>query len=266
MKKEDFIGIWKLIKYGEGKIHTSHTHLVVKDDILWEVRPGAVYYENTPGPEVKYNFEQGQLGHPSKVSLENGYKYLVTMDGDTLMFKLGPLFGYFPKDFRDAGNVGEYRLESESNSNVIGVLPQKVKVEEVKLRGLGTLRYNSNLNWWIGSTKFQGRKIILNISVAEEDKFEQLSASKDRLKQLELIPFSQMAAHHLLQLFNESWNDSDQSITAKEFEERIAIESITLETDGHSEIWFHDGDLFQGHSIRIALDSEKRIIDCQIAG
>lgn len=33
-----------------------------------------------------------------------------------------------------------------------------------------------------------------------------------------------------------------------------------------SSIWFHDGDLFQGHSIQISFDSENGITDCGIAG
>lgn len=266
MKKEDFIGVWKLIRYGEGKIHASHTHLVVKDDVLWEVRPGVVYYENESGPDVTYTFEQGHSDQPSKVTLDNGFKYLVKKDGDMLLFKLGPLYGYFPQSFDDAGNLGEYTLENEEHLKTVGVLPEKVKLEKFKIRGLGTLKYNTNLNWWTGDTQFRGSKIALNISADPVDKFEKLDTVTEKLKQLESILFSQMAAQHLLPLFNESWNETEQDMVVEEFEKKLSIESITLEADGETTIWLHDGDLFHGHSIQISLNPENKLIDCGIAG
>ena len=266
MKKEDFIGVWKLIRYGEGKIHTSHTHLVVKDDVLWEVHPGSVYYENESGPEVKYTFEQGDSNQPSKVSLDSGFKYLVKMDGDTMLFKLGPLYGYFPENFEDAGNVGEYKVENEEYSKTIGVPPEKVKMEEFKANGLGILKYDKNLNWWTGETTFQRNNIALHISTDEADKYGPLDTVREKLDQLESISFHQLAGHHLLPLFNESWNEAEQDLGADEFEKKISIESITVETDGQSTIWLHDGGLFHGHSIQIELDQENQIVDCGIAG
>lgn len=59
MKKEEFLGVWKLVEYAKGKVMTSKTHLVVKDNVLWEVWPDQVYYENESGPEVEFTFEEG---------------------------------------------------------------------------------------------------------------------------------------------------------------------------------------------------------------
>ena len=77
MKKEDFVGVWKLLKYHDGRngrILTSKTHLVVKEDILWEVHPNTTYYENQPGPEVQYTFESEPSENQAKLSLGNGFK------------------------------------------------------------------------------------------------------------------------------------------------------------------------------------------------
>jgi hypothetical protein len=263
MKKTDFIGVWKLVDYGNGKIRTSQTHLVVRDDLLWEVWPNSVYYEGKPGPEVEYDFEEGI---PAKLSLRNGFKYLVKKEGPTLFLKLGPVYGSFPENFEDSGNLGEYVLENEENSKIIRMPPEKVKVEEYKLNGFGTLTYNSNLGWWEGHTTFQGRKIRLEISAKEKQKYEPLEMVKTRLEKLEALAFEQIAADRLISLYNESWNESEKDITDEFFKKKIALDSVTLELDGHSTIWFNDGNLFFGHSIQILLDAENNVIDVGIVG
>jgi len=266
MKKKDFIGVWKLIEYGEGKILTSETHLVVKAAVLWEVWPDTVYYENESGPEVKYTFEEGKPGEPAKLSLASGFKYLVKKSGDTLWVKLGPVYGQFPKSFEDSGNLGEYQLETAEISKTVGVLPEKVKVQEFEMRGFGTLKYDSNLEWWDCQTKFNGKKIKLQIAASEADKFGPLETIKEKLKQLEGLPLDQIATDKLLSLFNESWNENDVNLTPEEFIEKITLESITLKIDGGAAIWFKDGDLFAGHSINISLDKEYNVSDVGIMG
>lgn len=69
--------------------------------------------------------------------------------------KLGPVFGRFPKSFDDDGNLGEYVVEDEEISKKIGFLPEKKKVEEFELQSVGTFKYDENLNWWEGKTKFR---------------------------------------------------------------------------------------------------------------
>jgi hypothetical protein len=263
MKKTDFIGVWKLVEYGNGKIRTSQTHLVVKDDILWEVWPNSVYHEGKPGPEVEYDFEEGI---PAKLSLRNGFKYLVKKEGPTLFLKLGPVYGNFPENFEDSGNLGEYVLENEENSKIIEILPEKVKIEEYKLDGFGTLKYNANLRWWEGQTTFQERKIRLKISANEKQKYEPLEMVKTRLEKLEALFFGQIAAHKLLPLHNESWNENEEDLTLEVFKKKIELDSITLDLEGHSTVWLNDGNLFFGHSIQILLDAENNVINVGIVG
>jgi hypothetical protein len=141
-----------------------------------------------------------------------------------------------------------------------------VKVQEFKMRGLGTLKYDANLKWWAGNTKFQGKKIKLNISAEEENKFEPLDNVKHSLKKLETLSFDKIAAEHLLSLFNDSWNDDELNLTHEEFVKKIKLDSITLEPGGGSSIWFKDGNLFLGHSIHISLDVENKVTDVGIMG
>lgn len=134
------------------------------------------------------------------------------------------------------------------------------------MRGFGTLKYDSNLNWWTGRSKFQDKKIILHIAADETNKFEPIQKAKDRLKELKIIAFDQIAAEKLLTLFNDSWNNNDHSLSPEEFASTITLESITLEVNGSSSIWFKDGDLFAGHSIHVSLDSENKVTDVGIMG
>ncbi|BDC99826.1 DUF2262 domain-containing protein [Persicobacter psychrovividus] len=268
MKKEELIGVWKLNECSDGqnKMFTTQTHLVVKDDILWKVHPETVYYENKPGPDVKYDFEEGNLNSHGKLSLENGYKYLVKKIGDTLYLKLGNIYGHFPKDFEDKGNIEKYQLEIEEVAKVIGILPKKVKEQEFKISGLGTLKFDSNLDWWTGNAKFQDNEITLNIYAYEENKLKPMDDIKGRLKGLEKLSFEQIAANNLLSLFNGSWNGNNPDITQGEFASRVKLEAITFETGGEVSIWLEDGGIFGGHSITISLDGENNVIDVEMMG
>jgi hypothetical protein len=263
VKKEDLVGVWKFVGYPEEKIHTSKTHIVVQENILWEVWPNTIYYENDPGPDVEYTFKEGT---PSKLSLGSGFKYLVRKNGDRLQMKLGPIFGQYPESFDDRGTLSEYTLEKDEISKVLNILPEKVKVEEYKLRGFGTLKYDSNLEWWEGKTKFQGEKLILNIAAYEETKFDPLENLKERLQKIDKLNFSEIAANHLLELFNNSWNENDKDLNHEEFEKKISLNSITLEIDGGASIWLRDGDLFAGHSIQITLNPYNKVADVGIMG
>jgi hypothetical protein len=263
MKKEEFIGVWKLVTYGEGKISTSMTHIVVKEKVLWEVWPDTVYYENDRDPILNYNFQEG---YPAKLSLEDGFKYLVKKSGDTLLMKLGPVYGSFPESFEDSGNLGEYILEDPELSKTIALPPVKVKILEHKMRGFGTLRYDENLDSWTCSTKFQGKKIKLDIAVEKDSKFEPLDRIKDILKNLEVYSFHTIAADHLLSLYNDSWNEKKTDLTHKKFASKIELTSITIETDGEASIWFKDGNLFLGHLICVSLDPHYKVRNVGIMG
>lgn len=267
MKKEDFIGVWKLIEYGEGKVITSKTHLVVQEDILWEVHPDTVYYDNKPGSEVTYDFEAPKYwGQPAKLSLASGFKYLVKKEGDTLYLKLGPVFGTYPKDFNDRGNVGIYELETAENAERLNVLPEKLGVQTKEVEGLGTWTYDDNLDWWAGQTIFQGKTIRITIAVDKGHQLEPLDRVQERLDELQIFDFDAIAASYMLSLFNESWNEEDVDLTAAEFASRVRLESIALEMDGSSAIWLEDGDLFAGHSIVIYLDAANVVEEVGIMG
>lgn len=67
------------------------------------------------------------------------------------------------------------------------------------------------------------------------------------------------AAHKLLALKNDSWEEEDgRVISQEEFEERLIISSVTLDHSGRLVMYFDDGDLFFGHDILVtkSIDGE----------
>ncbi len=60
------------------------------------------------------------------------------------------------------------------------------------------------------------------------------------------------AANRLLPLKNDSWEEEDgRQIESREFIERLAIQSVTLDHDGDVVMYFEDGDLFFGHHVMV---------------
>ena len=61
------------------------------------------------------------------------------------------------------------------------------------------------------------------------------------------------AVEQLLTLKNDTWLDEGEpELTPDDFEDRMTLESITVNADGSFDFWHNDGDLFWGHSIQIS--------------
>lgn len=71
----------------------------------------------------------------------------------------------------------------------------------------------------------------------------------------------------LLDLKNDSWLEEDEAeLTAEEFLQRVALESIAVSSNGSFEFWYNDGDLFWGHSIMVHGSLEGGLDDAGIHG
>jgi hypothetical protein len=63
---------------------------------------------------------------------------------------------------------------------------------------------------------------------------------------------AEIAVTKLLPIKNESWlQDDEESLSAEQFLSRMQLESITVGPE-NIELWYNDGDLFWGHSIRVS--------------
>src|SRR5262249_22680228 len=65
------------------------------------------------------------------------------------------------------------------------------------------------------------------------------------------VRIRERAAADLVGLANEWREPSEPELTTHEFMRRLGLESVTFGWEGDFELWFDDGDLFQGHSIAV---------------
>ena len=60
------------------------------------------------------------------------------------------------------------------------------------------------------------------------------------------------AGSALLDLKNDVWREEDEApLTATEFTAKLSLEGVDAFSDGTFEVYFDDGDLFWGHSVRV---------------
>jgi hypothetical protein len=125
-------------------------------------------------------------------------------------------------------------------------------------REFGELRFNKDLRWWHGKIDLSpGHKI--DIAFVPED--EEPSSLLDRVRPIfwriarNEKEYRAAAAGQLLDLHNNTWND-DEPIDSQTFIDRMLLESIVFYSDGSSEMFYQDGDLFLGHAIFVSVDSQ----------
>lgn len=71
----------------------------------------------------------------------------------------------------------------------------------------------------------------------------------------------------LLALKNDTWlDDGEAALSPEQFKNRLTLNSITVRANGDFEFWYDDGDLFSGHSIRVAGSLSKGPTDAGIEG
>jgi len=119
---------------------------------------------------------------------------------------------------------------------------------------LGTFTLDRRVDWFTGDVVWAGESISLNLSGAAD--------AQDALRTAHALWQNQnewnrrvrnFAVQELLPLKNDTWLDEDEAeLTPDEFEDRMTLESITVNADGSFDFWHNDGDLFWGHSIQIS--------------
>lgn len=118
---------------------------------------------------------------------------------------------------------------------------------------LGTFTLDRQVDWFAAKVVWAGQ--LISLSLAE---------SADAQKALEVAHtlwanqgdwnrrVARFAVEKLLPLKNDAWlNEGEAELTAKDFEDKMTLESITVNADGSFEFWHNDGDMFWGHSIQI---------------
>lgn len=86
---------------------------------------------------------------------------------------------------------------------------------------------------------------------------------------LKIVPtkdadFRRASAESLLELYNDTWTEGEK-ITEVEFARRIKIDSITFdEKTEQVSIYYDDADLFAGHSIKVDVSLDGKILKADL--
>jgi hypothetical protein len=142
---------------------------------------------------------------------------------------------------------------------------------DLECPGIGTLRYEKEYDWYKGKLKVRQSDISIQLSTdAENSVVVALKRATDLVGGLENYAqlAKEYAAQGLLEIKNETWIDDEDEdpLTLEQFQQRMTLESICIDSDGAVSFYHNDGDLFWGHCILVTMNSENRFIEAEIAG
>ncbi len=133
---------------------------------------------------------------------------------------------------------------------------------------LGQLVWDEQVKWWEGQREITpGLTIPVSVSpndVALETVLAQAGRMFLRVQQSE-ASLRQSASEVLLELCNEEWNE-EEPISGEDFIGRMTPKELAIESDGSATLYYHDGNLFWGHSILVEIDDMGVFQDAGIAG
>ncbi|PSB39881.1 DUF2262 domain-containing protein [Chamaesiphon polymorphus] len=142
---------------------------------------------------------------------------------------------------------------------------------DLECPGIGTLRYEKEYDWYKGKLKIQQSDISIQLSTdAENSVASALKRASNFVGEVENYArlAKEYAAECLLQIKNENWIDDEdeEPLTPEQFQQRMTLESISIDADGEVSFYHNDGDLFWGHCILVTMNSENLFIGAETAG
>jgi hypothetical protein len=136
---------------------------------------------------------------------------------------------------------------------------------------LGKLRYQQEYDWYEGKIEVHGSEVSIQLLTNERG---QVNSALERIASFvsELERYAQLAKEHaaqgLLQIKNETWieDEDEEPLTIEQFQQRMTLESISIDSAGEVSFYHNDGDLFWGHCILVTMDRENNFVGAEIAG
>jgi hypothetical protein len=135
---------------------------------------------------------------------------------------------------------------------------------------LGKLTWEEDLQWWRGEMDWaSGHPISVAVSCVEKEEIQILLPQARRafawVREHEAHA-RLCAARELLDLYNSTWREKEEPISLQEFARRIKLVEIGIRSEGATELWYDDGDLFAGHQIAVKFDPEGKFQRADIHG
>lgn len=139
--------------------------------------------------------------------------------------------------------------------------------------GLGTFTLDRSVNWFEAEADWLGTRIRLHIN-QDENRADCILNAKgllDNRKEWD-GKIREFAAAELLELARDWAEGADgdredpEELSKEQFMSRMEPESIEIFEDGTFDFWFGDGDMFFGHSIRVAGSLEEGPTDAAMEG
>jgi hypothetical protein len=120
---------------------------------------------------------------------------------------------------------------------------------------LGRLTWDEKHGGWSGAVEFvPGQFVDISVFPDDEELPVALRAARRSLEILreKEVELRRRVAADKLALHNRVWNE-DVPIEEEEFIERMTLAAIAFLADGRAELYYDDGDLFQGHEIIVTV-------------
>lgn len=120
----------------------------------------------------------------------------------------------------------------------------------------GVFTLDRSVDWHEAVVRWGTIDIRLTLSPSEGEDAKNCLATARAIWDLQPVWHERITNHvvtEFLNLKNDTWlNEAEAELSAEQFKSRLTLSSITVEANGKFEFWFADGDLFLGHSIRVA--------------
>lgn len=162
--------------------------------------------------------------------------------------------------------VGRDASDAQMNAEV----ERLQKPVRFKDKNFGTFTLDRRINWFEAKSAWNGRKVRLNLAAVEPDDVDRALQAARKLWRSQKMWRAKVLAYavqELLPLKNDLWlGDGETKLSAKQFQERMTLESISVSPDGSFDLWHDDGDLFCGHSIQICGSLAKGLTSADIPG
>lgn len=265
-----WLGVWRRI----GIRSEGFTHLVIERDQLWEVWPRRVFTEGDPGPERKYVVRG--TGPTWEIDIEGrqgNVAGLLAFDGDRLRITLG-IDDRRPAHLDDVVRGSRFdvyeRETDEATRARLATPPPRVAPVVRRHSRLGELTFVHDIAWWSGRVKagvfpnLGDGSFEISVALEQDGDDEDLDAAVRRIERIDLAAVLAKASADLLDIHNtgwRAWSDGHEDhegpvLDAAQFEARLTLRAVTVESGGAVSLWFDDGDLFWGHDVRVELDQD----------